>query len=138
MGREMLGCRMSVPESRGYTQQQGLRDPPSQQSHSHHMSIGAGVPGPWAVSLLEGSPSTSGPCGQPGLAQPSPTHRREGSPTTARRHAQLPGAEGTAPPVPGGLSEQAGVLVLLEVTGLAYTRTAGPEPVVRGTVELQS
>lgn len=51
---------------------------------------------------------------------------------------QLPGAEGTAPPVPGGLSEQAGVLVLLEVTGLAYTRTAGPEPVVRGTVELQS
>lgn len=49
-----------------------------------------------------------------------------------------PRAKGTAPPVPGGLLEQAGVLVLLEVTGLAYTLTAGPEPVVRGTVELQS
>lgn len=39
---------------------------------------------------------------------------------------------------PWGLRERAGVLVSLEVTGLAYTRTAGPEPVVRGTVELQS
>lgn len=49
-----------------------------------------------------------------------------------------PGAEDKALPVSGFLSEQAGVLVLLEVTGLAYTLTAGPEPVVRGTVELQS
>lgn len=47
-------------------------------------------------------------------------------------------AEDEALPVSGALSEKAGVLVLLEVTGLAYTLTAGPEPVVRGTVELQS
>lgn len=49
-----------------------------------------------------------------------------------------PGAEDKALPVSGVLSEQAGVLVLLEVTALAYILTAGPEPVVRGTVELQS
>lgn len=46
MGREMLGCRMSVPEPWGNTQQRGPRDPPPQQSCSHHASMGAGVPCP--------------------------------------------------------------------------------------------
>lgn len=52
---------------------------------------------------------------------------------------QLPWGQGHSPAcVTWDLLEQAGVLVLLEVIGLAYTLTAGPEPVVRGTVELQS
>lgn len=63
---------------------------------------------------------------------------QEGSPSAAPSHIWPPGAEDKALPVSGVLAEQAGVLVLLEVTALAYTLTAGPEPVVRGTVELQS
>lgn len=127
-----------MPGTWGNTQQWGLRDPPTQQSRSHHMSTGAGVPSPWSEAFPEGSPQhlwtrrAAGPC-------PAKSHTSPGRVSIRiPEDAWLPGAEGTAPPVPGGLSEQAGVLVSLEVTGLAYTRTAGPEPVVRGTVELQS
>lgn len=63
---------------------------------------------------------------------------QEGFPSADLSHMWPPGAEDKVLPVSGAVSEQAGVLVLLEVTGLAYTLTAGPEPVVRGTVELQS
>lgn len=94
--------------------------------------------GPWAASLPKGFPSTFGPHRQLGLPQTSPMCLQEGSPSAAPSHMWPLGAEDKALPVSGFLSEQAGVLVLLEVTGLAYTLTAGPEPVVRGTVELQS
>lgn len=83
-------------------------------------------------------PAPPDPAGSQGSPSQVPQVPRKGLYPQPQGAGGHPGAKGTAPSVLGGLSEQAGVLVSLEVTGLAYTRTAGPEPVVRGTVELQS
>jgi len=61
---QCLDAELSVPRPCGNTQQRGLGDPPPQQSHLRCMSMGAGVLGPWAESLPEGSPpAPPGPTG---------------------------------------------------------------------------